>query len=60
MIYHFIIKYTMFQFMDKSFIVTVRLSKETSYNYNITVRMYIMMNNLFVIYIYIYIYIHVN
>ena len=38
MIYHFIIMYMMFQFMDKSFIVTVRLSKETGYNYNITLR----------------------
>ena len=28
----------MFQFMDESFIVMVRLSKETGYKYNITVR----------------------
>ena len=37
MIYHFIVIYKMFQFMDESFIVTVRLSKETGFKYNITV-----------------------
>ena len=37
MIYHFIIIYKVFQFMDESFIVTERLSKETGYKYNITV-----------------------
>ena len=37
MIYHFIVIYKMIQFMDESFTVTVRLSKETGYKYNITV-----------------------
>ena len=32
------ITYKMFQFMDESFIVMVRLSKETGYKYNITLR----------------------
>ena len=36
MIYQFIIIYKMFQFMDESFILTVRLFKLTGYNYNIT------------------------
>ena len=37
MIYHFKVIYKMFQFMDESFIVMVRSSKETGYKYNITV-----------------------
>ena len=41
----------MFQFMDEAFIMTVRLSKETGYKYNITIRIDIMINNPFVIYI---------
>ena len=36
MIYHFIIIYEVFQFMDESFVVTARLSKETDHKYNIT------------------------
>ena len=51
MIYHFIIIYKMFQFMDESFIVTERLSKETGYKYNINVMIVYMINNPFVIYI---------
>ena len=37
MIYYFKIVYKVFQFMDDSFILTERLSKETSYKYNIAV-----------------------
>ena len=36
MIYHFIIIYEVFQFMDESFVVTARLSQETDHKYNIT------------------------
>ena len=44
----------MYQFMDKSFIVTVRLSKETGYNYNnITIRI-VYNDKQSICYIYIY------
>ena len=53
MIYDFIIIYNVYQFKDESFIVTVRLSKETGYKYNITV-MIVYNDKQCICYIYIY------